>query len=298
VSEDEVLTGYGNRAYNWQASAVIEHELRPGLGLNAGYYRTWYGNNTITDNLLAGPADYDTYCVTAPVDSRLPNSGQQICGLYDIKPAKFGQVDNLIRNDGDFGGLSEVYNGVEVGVTGRLPNGATVGGGFSTGETVYDNCALAEVDTPQASRFCHYTLPFAGQTQFKLNGLYPLPWGVQLSANFQDLPGLPITASHVLTNAQIAPSLGRNLSAGVRGTATIELIEPGTMREPRRRQLDFRLARNMTFGRTRVLGTFELFNALNANSVLQMTTRYGAAWLRPSEILSARLFKVGVQVSF
>ena len=297
-SNEDVLTGFGNRAYNWQASAVIEHELRPGLGLNAGYYRTWYGNNSITDNLLVAPADYDEYCVTAPVNPRLPNSGQQICGLYDVKPAKFGQVDNLIRSDRDFGGLSEVYNGLEVGLTGRLPNGATIGGGMSTGQTVFDNCALAKVDSPQASRFCHYTLPFAGQAQLKLNGLYPLPWDLQVSGNFQDLPGLPITANHVLTNALIAPSLGRNLSAGARCTSTIELIEPGTMREGRRRQLDLRLARNMRFGVTRVLGTFEVFNVLNANSVLQMTTRYGAAWLRPSEILSARLFKVGVQVSF
>ena len=43
------------------------------------------------------PADYDPYCVTAPVDSRLPGSvsGKQFCGLYDINPAKFGQVNKL-----------------------------------------------------------------------------------------------------------------------------------------------------------------------------------------------------------
>ena len=141
-------------------------------------------------------------------------------------------------------------------------------------------------------------MPFAGQTQFKLHGLYPLPLDFEVSATFQDLPGIPITASHVLTNAEIAPSLGRNLSAGARGTATIELIEPGTMREDRRRQLDLRLARSMRFGGTRVLGTFEVFNALNASSVLQMTTRYGSAWLRPSEILAARILKFGIQVNF
>ena len=47
----------------------------------------------MTDNQLVTPADYDPYCVTAPVDTRLPGGGgYQVCGLYDIKPAKFGQV--------------------------------------------------------------------------------------------------------------------------------------------------------------------------------------------------------------
>ena len=297
-SADEVLNGFGNRSYSWQASAVLEHELRPGLALNAGYYRTWYGNFSLTDNLLVGPGDFDEYCITAPVDSRLPNSGKQICGLYDVKTAKFGQVDNLIAMASEYGGRSEVYNGIEVGLTSRLANGMIVGGGFSTGQTVFDDCALAKVDSPQAARFCNRSSPFADQTQFKLHGLYPLPLDFQVSATFQDLPGIPITASHVVTNAEIAPSLGRNLAAGVRGTATIDLIEPGTMREDRRRQLDLRLARSMRFGQTRVLGTFEAFNALNASSVLQTTTRYGPAWMRPSEILSARLFKVGLQVTF
>jgi hypothetical protein len=44
-------------------------------------------------------------------------------------------------------------------------------------------------------------------------GAYPLPWGIQTSGNYQTGPGIPITASHVVTNAAIAPSPGRNLAA-------------------------------------------------------------------------------------
>ena len=40
------------RPYNWQASVSVQHELRPGLALNAGYYGTWYGNFTVTDNVV------------------------------------------------------------------------------------------------------------------------------------------------------------------------------------------------------------------------------------------------------
>lgn len=297
---DDARKGFGKRFYNWQASAVLQHEVRPGLSTTVGYYRTWYGNFTVTDNVLVGPADFNEYCVTAPVDSRLPGGGgNQICGLYDIAPARFGQVESVIRSMDTFGGRSEVYNGVDFSMNGRFPNGAQLGGGISTGQTAYDNCNLAKVDSPGAARFCEYKLAFADQTQFKLHAVYPLPWDIQTSANFQDLPGIPITSNHVLRNAEIAPSLGRNLAAGARGTAVIELIEPGTMREDRRRQVDFRVARSFQFGATaRVLGTFEVFNVLNASSVLQLTTRYGSAWLRPGEILGARIVKVGMQLSF
>src|SRR5262249_49344107 len=69
---DDVLKGWGARPYNWQASASVQHELRPRTALTVGYFRTWYGNIQVTDNLAVGPADYDPFCVTAPADARLP----------------------------------------------------------------------------------------------------------------------------------------------------------------------------------------------------------------------------------
>jgi len=47
--------------------------------------------------------------------------------------------------------------------------------------------------------------------QYKFHGAYPLPWwGIQASATYQNLPGAPISMTYVPTNAEIAPSLGRN----------------------------------------------------------------------------------------
>jgi hypothetical protein len=313
-SDEEVRTGFGNRQYNWQVSAVLQHELRPGLGLNVGYYRTWYGNFSVTDNVAVGPADYDPFCITAPLDSRLPGGGgNQICGLYDIKPARFGQVDNVISLAKTFGKQREVYNGIDVSLTGRLPNGAQLSGGVSTGRTVTDTCfansdpslvttlpagAATAPMYPRDAAFCENTLPFDGQTQIKLSGVYPLRWGLSAAVTFQDLPGVPIAANYTATNAQIAPSLGRNLAAGANGRVTIPLIETNTMFEDRRRQLDLRLSRTFGMGRSRLLGTFEVFNALNANSMLASNATYGARWLEPVEILGGRLLKFGAQFTF
>jgi hypothetical protein len=159
------------------------------------------------------------------------------------------------------------------------------------------------MDSPE-SRFCRVTLPFAGQTQVKLSGAYPLPWwDIQASATYQDLPGIPIIASYVASNAEIRPSLGRNLgacgaAATCNATTTVELVEPNTMREGRIRQLDLRFAKIFRFGRYRVQGNFDAYNALNASPILAINTRYGASWRQPTEILAARTFKVGATLNF
>jgi hypothetical protein len=270
--------------------------------MTLAYFRTWYGNFRVTDNLAVAPGDFDPFCVTAPQDTRLPGGGgQAICGLYDIKPAQFGLVDNLVTEATRFGKQTEVYNGVDLTLNARFGKGGLLSGGLNTGRTVTDNCGVL-MDSPQ-KRFCRVTLPLEGQTQVKFSGVYPLPWDLQVSATYQDLAGIPITASHVATNAQIAPSLGRNLgqcrgAATCTGTATVELIEPNTMFENRLRQFDLRFTRKIQIGGTRLQGMFDAYNVFNASSILAMTTRYGAAWLQPSQVLGGRLFKFGVQVDY
>ena len=213
--------GWGVRPFNWQSSVTLQHELRPGLGVTVGYFRTWWGNGGpgsgdfhVTDNLAVTPADYDSYCITAPIDARLPGGGgYPVCGLYDVKPAMFGKVDNLVVDQHQFGDRTNVYNGLEFSVNSRFGRGIVLAGGIGMGRTDLNNCAAPDV-TPQ---FCENTLPFSGELQIKVSGAYPLPWwGLQLSGVLQNLSGRPIAATYVATNAQIAPSLGRNLAAGRR----------------------------------------------------------------------------------
>ena len=71
----DVTEGFGVRPYNWQAAASIQQELRPGMALMAGYFRRWYGNFSVTQNLAVTAADLTPYCITAPLDPRLPGGG-------------------------------------------------------------------------------------------------------------------------------------------------------------------------------------------------------------------------------
>ncbi|MBM3779195.1 MAG: TonB-dependent receptor [Acidimicrobiia bacterium] len=294
---DDVLRGFGVRGYTWQASAGFQHELRAGMSLNIDYFRTSHGNFRVTDNLLVTPADYDPFCIAAPRDTRLPDGGgYQICGLYDIKPARFGQSNNLIARQANYGDRSEVFNGVDVAVHARFGDGGFLRGGVSTGQTVIDNCTV--IDSPQQSRFCKTTLPWSAQAQIKASAIYPLRWGVQLSTTYQNLAGIPLQANYVARNPEIAPSLGRNLAAGAAGTATVTLLEPNTMFEERLNQVDVRFTKIFRLGRTRLKGSFDIYNMLNASTVLGVNAAFGPQWLRPTRILDARLFKFGGQIDF
>lgn len=307
--DQNVTEGWGIRPYNWQASVSVQHELRPALGVGVAYFRTWWGNGGpasgdfhVTDNLAVTPADFDPFCIEAPMDSRLPNGGgYPVCGLYDVKPNRFGQVDNLVTDRAAFGERSNVYDGLEFSLRSRFGRGGVLQGGVGMGRTTVDNCASP--DFP--AQFCRNTLPFRGELQVKFSGSYPLPWGLQLSGALQNHSGRPVLATFVATNAQIAPSLGRNLAAcgtatiaTCTATSTVSIVEPNTRFESRYTLLDIRLGKTFRAGRLRVNPRIDVFNLLNSDAINSTISRFGATWLRPQEIFGARFAKLGVQVDF
>ena len=70
-----------------------------------------------------------------------------------------------------------------------------------------------------------------------------------------------------------------------------------------RSQLDFRLAKNFRFGRTRIQGFADVFNMLNAGTVVRVNETYGSnpatnAWRTPLTIMDGRYVRFGTQLSF
>jgi hypothetical protein len=300
---DQAISGFGNREFQWQTSLSLQHELVDGVGATVGYHRTWFGNQRVNDNVLVTPEDFDPFCVTAPVDARLPNGGgYQVCdGLADVKPEKFGLVDTVVKQASEFGGQKEVFDGIDVNLNARFGAGRLVQGGMSVGRTA---TGCIEVDRPL--QFCDVTPPFF-RPALKLSGVYPLPfWGVASSVTFQNLPGSIVgsTASgatavdFAATNAQIAPSLGRNLAQGPSGVVLVSLVAPHTVFEERLTQVDVRFSKILELGRTKLQGMFDVYNLFNEDSILSEFTRYGASFRVPRGVLGARMFKVGVQLSY
>jgi hypothetical protein len=294
---NNVLQGFGVRPYDWTAAVELQREIVSNVSVTAGYYWRRAFNFQATRNLLVNPSsDYDPYCVTAPVDSRLPGGGgYQVCGLYDLKAAKFGQVQNQVNRADLYGKRIEAYDGIDLTINARLPQGAQLSGGLNLGRTATNACFV--VNSPQDLLNCAVTPPF--QPNIKLTGVYPLPLaGLQVSATLQVIPGPQITASYLLTSAQVQSSLGRPLGAGAAGTVTVPLIAPGTLYAPYGKQLDVRFTKRFTFGRTRLNANVDLLNIVNAGAVQALSSTYGVAWQRPSQIQGPRTAQLSAQLTF
>jgi hypothetical protein len=304
---DDALQGWFNRRYIWQTSASVQHELAPNVSVDVGYFRTWFGNFTVTDNTLVTPADYDSFCITLPRDSRLPGGGgNQLCDLGDIKPAKFGLVDRVVTQASHFGKQERIYDGVDAKLTARV-KGAILTGGWNTGRTRLNTPV---VDAPV--QFRDNRPPF--QSEFKVGLSYELPYEIRVATVIQNIPGAPkcfdvglsgCLIYYVATDAQISQTLGRHLSAcgavtvGCTAYQLVTLAEPNTLFEDRATQIDLRFSKRVALGKkARILGKADLYNLLNRSAVARQNFVYGPAYGIPTEVMGGRLFKFGATLEF
>jgi hypothetical protein len=308
--DPEVLRGFNKRQQNWQFAAGVQRELMPRVSLGVDYWRTWFGNFIVTQNRAYGPADFEVFSVTAPVDPRLPGGGGYVVGgLMDVKPEAFGRAyDGIATFADNFGTRIEHWNGVDVTINARPRPGVLLQGGTSTGRQTTDNCEVvrhAGGEPPTSGArlpeynpsqlYCHVQGTFL--TQLKLVGTFTVPRiDVQVTAALQNLPGPEIAANYTASNAEVRSSLGRNLAGGARNV-TVNLIEPRMTYGERLTQLDLRFGKILRLGRARATVSLDLYNALNANTVLAQSTAF-ASWQQPQSILNARFAKVVAQLNF
>jgi len=321
------ITGRGKRPYSWQTSFSFDREVITGVEVSGGYYRTWFGNFYVIQNLTNSSSDWSQFCVTAPTDSRLPAniSGQQICGLWDINPDKFGQVNNLVTSASNFGKQTEIYNGADVSVSARIRQKLTLGGGWNIGDAVQTGTTAGGtasartnqcyvVNSPQQvypapagtaqtpAGYCAVDIPY--QSRFKLNASYLLPYDVQVAAVIQSNPGPSYNANVTysgIAGTPLAASLGRPLAGGTR-TVLINIVPPFSQYGPRINQFDVRATKIIRIGNRRLQANVDLYNALNSSAVVNYISTYNTAnpalWLQPTQILDARLVKFSLQLDF
>jgi hypothetical protein len=232
-----------------------------GVSVTLAYYHKTFSNFRANDNQFVTPADFSEYCITAPVNPRLPcGGGNQICGLYDVNPLKSGQVQNLVLLADHYAKQTEIYNGVDLNFNLNLPRGGTVGGGMNIGNSIsntaqsqtlngttsaQDRCFV--VDSPQELYQCRSTRPTARSSSLPAS-IRRRGEGIQLSANFQSIPGAAIAATYNATTEEIAKTLGRPLS-GNATSVPIALIPFNAEFEGRIAQLDSRISKRFKVGK-------------------------------------------------
>jgi hypothetical protein len=128
-------------------------------------------------------------------------------------------------------------------------------------------------------------------------GTVGLPWAIDLAATFQSNPGQDINANYTVTSTQVQfVNPGRTTLSS--GTATFNLIQPGTAFAARLNQVDLRASKTFNWRGARVRAILDVGNLLNGSTVLLQNNTYGLNWLRPAFILPGRLVKPTVEITF
>jgi hypothetical protein len=317
--DPRLLRGWGVRPSDWNVGVSIQQQVA-GAGIGVTFTRRSFAGFSVTDNALLSASDLTRFSIVAPSDPRLPGGGGYVVGdLYDVVPEKAGQISNVVADSDQYGTWRQRFSGVDVTVNLRDRKGLTLAGGTSTGQTVADACAVraqlpelattaigtsafgAGLNTSAITPLSPYCRVSSGVlTQVRGLGSYLVPEvGIQVSAAIQSKPGAMLAANYVVPNADVAPSLGRNLS-GNAPSITVNLLAPGTRYGDRINQLDCRIAKIFRYRGARLMVAGDIYNALNSSAVLTYNSAFipGGPWLQPSSILTARFLKLTAEITF
>jgi hypothetical protein len=332
LTDPSLLNGWGARGYNWEYTVSAQHEIAPRISVNGGWYRREFGNQTVTvdnrysfaKNSFDGP-----FCVNAPVDSTLPNGGgYQVCGLYDLKPAVVAQglpANSLIQFSSNFGGETNIYEGFDLTTVARFKTGAFLSAGINAQKRIFDQCNLVDAGIPgsvtgagsvsevfpDGSKACHQDLPY--RPDVKVLGSYTLPYDVQISGTFQFSRGVQTggAAPSILATWSTTPASATTIgqfrtpaaySAGAT-TKSVNLMAVGqNYGNDNLAQLDLRVSKRVRFQGYRFRVDFDAYNLTNSDWPFTVNTTFSTAassnYLKPTNVLQARFFKIGMNIDF
>jgi len=327
TTDPSVLTGWRKRGYNWEYTISAQHELAPRVAVSGGWYRRKFGNQTVTVdnryNFANGSFD-GPFCANAPLDSKLPGGGgYQVCGLYDLKPSIVAQnlpPSSTIAFSSNYGGETNIYEGFSMDLVARFKRGV-VQGGWDASKRIFDQCNLVDAGIvaaiitaatevaeqfPDGTRACHRDLSY--RPDFKLFGSYTLPFDVLFSGTYQFVRGVQTGGAAPSIQATwtgmpaSATTLGRAYSSNAT-TKSANLIAVGAdYGSNNLNQLDLRASKRVKIDRYRVRVDLDLYNVFNSDWPFAVTSTFStaanAAWLRPTNVLQARFFKIGMQFDF
>jgi hypothetical protein len=196
---------------------------------------------------------------------------------------------NTVWNN--FPALDTSFHGTDITLNKRMSSRWSMTSGASFGHTVGDIYAtLSTVDLNNPNNtFRRGVLTYDVPWSYRLSGVYALPYQTSVSATGQYYNGFP---------QQTTVSVGNNTVALTQGTQTLVVAPSGTTRLPPVKSLDVSLRKFWQVSGVKLEPRVDLYNLLNAASILGQVTQLGPAYGRVSSIQRGRLIKLGVNVEF
>ncbi len=230
-------------------------------------------------------------------------------------------MSNTITFSDSYGGETNIFSGFDVSTRATFKRGGFVQGGITFGKRVFDQCNLVSAGIvsalttaatevaeifPDGTRACHQNLPY--RPDLKLSGSYTLPLDIVISPTYQFVRGIqsggaaPSVLATWSTTPAASTTLGRAYSAGAT-TKTVQLMAVGAnYGNDNLNQLDVRFSKRFKFGTRSLRADFDAYNIFNSDWPFVVTNTFStaanSAWLRPTNVLQARFFKIGAQFDF
>ena len=321
----DVLSGWGKRAGDYQWTAMVQQELMPRVSAEVSYTRRNFFNFLVTDDLNRSAATgWDSYTLTAPTDSRLPNGGGYPITLFTPKATVTPKPYLTWETDYGPARLS-MWHGVDLTLNARMRGGFTASLGTSTGRSIVDTCGTAtsynqfsattSSDLGPDPRGCHNEDPF--QTTIRGLATYIVPKvDVLVSLTVRSQPQVTLgatagtSASWIVPNSVVQAAYGKlPIGALATGTTTIQITDNvnRVYVDQRRNQIDMRFAKVLRFGRTRSDIGIDLNNLLNTNYATGYNSTYtfsagntagGGTWGQPTSIYAPRFVRINYTLNF
>jgi hypothetical protein len=167
---------------------------------------------------------------------------------------------------------------------------------FGTSGLTNPWCRIETGFMPQYKGIASYIVP---KLEVTLSGTFTSKPGINVSGFGTPVAGGAFAANYTISNAQLAPILGRPL-AGAAPNITVNLIEPHSVIGERVNELNMRVGKILRFGAARANVGVDFYNLLNAATPLSYNQAFipNGAWLTPTSVLSARFAKLSLQLDF
>lgn len=278
----------------------LDRELMPNFGVSATFtYRRFVNFNWRNNGL-----DGNDYELSTHLTGSHPAIGDYSVPIYVSTRLPENRAATIYRSRPDYW---QRYVGLELAATKRLSNRWMARFGFSTNDhrEYFDSMAAHTDPTPAPNNprkdgglvvrsstgsgksGIYQVLP---KYQFILTGLYQAPWGINFGANMVSRQGFAMQYYRDLVPT--GDRLGNNKTVFL-------LNEAGEKRLPAVTSLDLRVGKEFTFDRVRMNLDVDIFNALNASTVLgrQYNLRVTTA-NNVLEIMNPRVLRLGLRIGF
>jgi len=268
-------------------SIGVEHELADNVGVGVAFIqRRLYDYENYTATVGISASDYVPVQFTAPCSSPACTDPSYTVTYYQLpftQPA-FQERRNAER--------TRNYRGVELTARKRFGNRWMMNASGNIQTTKYDYVGpdVSYQDPTNVDKRDNAETGTANARWIgKLTGLYVLPWqDIGISGFLNARQGYPFN------RYLLSPS-----RTGGIGTVQADVDRWGDVRYDNFYQVDMRVEKQFTFGRSKLAASFDVFNLLNSNVVLSREDQMNSTRANfVEEVLAPRVARFGVRLNW